>query len=223
MPRPLEPATAAYVHGFVGLGPDCQIFDVSNACLGFLNGLVLAAAMIEAGVIRRALVCSGENGRPLVEGTLKKLNGDLTLDRNAIKPFFANLTIGAGAVAAVVSRDDLAPAGSPRLLGGAVETDSSANTLCEGDTAGDALAMRTDSERLLEAGMGVAGRCWRKFKADTGWDENTPDRVVTHQVGRRTAWNFSKLSVSIRQGQGELRHPREHRLGLLPGDLCARP
>ena len=44
----LEPATAAYVHGFVGLGRDCQIFDVSNACLGFMNGLVLAAAMIEA-------------------------------------------------------------------------------------------------------------------------------------------------------------------------------
>lgn len=188
----LEPSTAAYVHGFTGLGPDCQIFDVSNACLGFLNGLVLAASMIEAGVIRRALVCSGENGRPLIEGTLAKLNGDTSLTRNSIKPFFANLTIGAGAVAAVVCRDDLAPAGAPRLLGGAVETDSSANTLCEGDTAGDVLAMQTDSEALLAAGMGVASRCWRKFKAETGWDESTPDRVVTHQVGRRHSTELFK-------------------------------
>lgn len=181
----LEPSTAAYVHGFVGLGPNCQIFDVSNACLGFLNGMIIAASMIEAGLITRALVCSGENGRPLVDGTIARLNTDLALTRHGVKPFFANLTIGAGAVAAVLCRDDLAPPGSPRLLGGAVETDSSANTLCEGDTDGDILVMQTDSEALLAAGMGVAGRCWRKFKTNTGWDESTPDRVVTHQVGRR--------------------------------------
>lgn len=188
----LEPATAAYVHGFVGLGPDCQIFDVSNACLGFLNGVIIAAAMIEAGLISRALVCSGENGRPLVEGTIAKLNADLSLTRNGIKPFFANLTIGAGAVAAVICRDDLAPPGAPRLLGGAVETDSGANTLCEGDTSGEVLVMETDSEALLAAGMGVAGRCWRKFKTNTGWDEATPDRVVTHQVGQRHSTELFK-------------------------------
>ena len=188
----LEPATAAYVHGFAGLAPACRIFDVSNACLGFLNGLEIAAAMIEAGLIRRALVCSGENGRPLVEATIAKLNGDTSLDRNAIKPFFANLTIGAGAVAAVVCRDDLAPPGSPRLLASVVETDSSANTLCEGDTAGDALAMRTDSEALLVAGMSVASRAWGKFKAETGWDETSPDRLVTHQVGRRHSTELFK-------------------------------
>ena len=188
----LEPATAAYVHALTGLGPDCQIFDVSNACLGFLNGMVLAASMIEAGVIRSALVCSGENGKPLIDGTVAKLNGDLSLTRNTIKPFFANLTIGAGAVAAVLCRDDLAPAGSMRLLGGAVETDSSANTLCEGDTEGGLLAMQTDSEALLAAGMGVASRCWRKFKTDTGWDESTPDRIVTHQVGRRHSTELFK-------------------------------
>ena len=34
----LEPSTAAYVHGLLGLGPQAQIMDISNACLGFLNG-----------------------------------------------------------------------------------------------------------------------------------------------------------------------------------------
>ena len=58
-------------------------------------------AMIDAGQIRCGMVVSGENGRPLVEKTINHL---LTapLDRNAIKPFFANLTIGSAAVAAVV-------------------------------------------------------------------------------------------------------------------------
>ena len=45
----LEPATASYVHNLMGLGPDTQILDVSNACLGFLNALILAGSMIEQG------------------------------------------------------------------------------------------------------------------------------------------------------------------------------
>lgn len=181
----LEPSTAAYVHGLLGLGPQAQILDVSNACLGWLNAVVLAAGLVESGQIRRALVCAGEDGRPLVERTVRLLNEDLSLTRDTIKPYFANLTIGAGGAAAVVCRDDLAVPGSVRLLGGAAETDSSANGLCEGDTASDELDMRTDSEALLAAGIALAGRCWGRFRAVTGWDASTPSKVVTHQVGRR--------------------------------------
>ena len=54
-------------------------------------------------------------GRPLVEQTLRMLL-EQPLTRNAIKPFFANLTIGAGAAAAVISRDDLAAPGALRQL-----------------------------------------------------------------------------------------------------------
>ncbi|MGA0133696.1 MAG: 3-oxoacyl-ACP synthase III, partial [Opitutales bacterium] len=93
----LEPSTAAYVHGLLGLGPQAQILDVSNACLGWLNAVVLAAGLVESGQIRRALVCAGEDGRPLVERTVRLLNEDATLTRETIKPYFANLTIGAGA------------------------------------------------------------------------------------------------------------------------------
>jgi 3-oxoacyl-[acyl-carrier-protein] synthase-3 len=181
----LEPATAAYVHSLLGLGPHTQIFDLSNACLGFVNGVAVAGAMLEAGQARRALLVSGENGRPLVERTIERLN-DGTLDRQQIKPYFANLTIGAGAVAALVTRTELARPNAPRLLASVVETDTSASGLCEGDTASaGGLDMQTDSEALLEAGVEVAARCWTRFKAETGWDEKTPDVIICHQVGRQ--------------------------------------
>src|SRR3954468_19404266 len=67
----LEPATASFAHRKIGLPPSAQIFDVSNACLGFLNSLTVAASMIESGQIRCALVVAGENSRPLVEQTLQ--------------------------------------------------------------------------------------------------------------------------------------------------------
>ena len=179
----LEPATASYVHRLLGLAGKTQIFDLSNACLGFLNAMVLAAGMIECGQIERALICSGENGRPLMEHTLQELlKPEQT--RQSIKPYFANLTIGAGAVAAVLCRKDLAPASSLRLEAAAVETDTSHNRLCQGDSHAGALEMLTDSEELLAAGIGVAKRAWERFKAVAGWIESTPDRIITHQVGR---------------------------------------
>jgi acyl-CoA:acyl-CoA alkyltransferase len=181
----LEPATAAYAHRLIGLGPHTQIFDLSNACLGLVNGLTVAGAMLESGQARRALLVAGENGRPLVERTIARLN-DGTLDRQQIKSYFANLTIGAGAVAVLLVRAELARPGAPRLLASVVETDTSAAGLCEGDTARDGgLDMQTDSEGLLQAGVEVAARCWARFKAETGWDERTADVVICHQVGRQ--------------------------------------
>ncbi len=180
----LEPATAAYVHGLLGMPTRTGFFDISNACLGFMNGLTTAAAMIESGMIRSALVLSGENGFPLVEHTIRQLL-DPALDRNAIKPFFANLTIGSGAVGAVLCRDEMAPQ-APRLLASAVRTDTGANHLCEGDTSsGSSLDMRTDSEALLRAGIALARQTWEAFSEETGWDSGTPDRTICHQVGRR--------------------------------------
>lgn len=180
----LEPATASFAHHKLGLGPHCQLFDLSNACLGFLNGLVTLAAMIDSGQIKCGMVVSGENGRPLVDRTIKHLL-ETPLDRNAIKPFFANLTIGSAAVAAVVCHEDLLPAGARkhRLLAGSVLADTRHSELCQGDSEGDALVMETDSEQLLLAGVEVAQRTWQAFTQETGWNAATPDRIITHQVG----------------------------------------
>lgn len=192
----LEPATAAYVHGLLGLLPKTQFFDISNACLGFLNAIAVAASMIESGQIKRALICSGENGKPLVESCIEKLNADLTLTRNSIKPYFANLTIGAGAVAAVISHANVARQKIAKLIGGVVEVDSQANKFCEGDTCGNALAMQTDSEKLLISGIALASRAWNNFKSTLGWNEQAPARVITHQVGsRHTSALFEALEL----------------------------
>jgi 3-oxoacyl-[acyl-carrier-protein] synthase-3 len=195
----LEPATAAYVHGRLKLSGKTQIFDVSNACLGFLNAMVVAGSMIESGQIERALICSGENGRPLVENTLKQLqNRDLT--RQSIKPYFANLTIGAGAVAAVLCRKDLVTESRPLMTAAVVETDTTHNALCQGDNSGDALEMLTDSEELLVAGIGVAKRAWERFIVSTGWSAESPDRIITHQVGRaHTRELFKALNLDLKK------------------------
>ncbi len=51
----LEPATACGVHHRLGLTEKCMVYDVSNACLGLLNGMMQAANMIELGQIRAGI------------------------------------------------------------------------------------------------------------------------------------------------------------------------
>ena len=179
----LEPATASFAHHKIGLGPHAQVFDLSNACLGFLNGLVTLGAMIDAGQIRCGMVVAGENGRPLVEQTLQHLLA-APLNRNEIKPFFANLTIGSGAAAAIVCHEDMLLAGPRhRLLAGAYLAATQHSQLCQGDTAGVGLQMQTDSEQLLLAGVEVAKETWALFAQETGWTRETPSRFICHQVG----------------------------------------
>ncbi len=178
----LEPATASFAHRKIGLPATAQIFDLSNACLGWVNALTVAGGLIESGQIRCALVCSGENGGPLVDQTLSTL---LTapLDRNGIKPYFANLTIGSGAVAAMLCHESLLPTGSHphRLLGGCARAATEHSDLCQGDNHGaEALAMQTDSEALLVAGLQLARQTWSDFTAEFG---TVFDRTICHQVG----------------------------------------
>jgi 3-oxoacyl-[acyl-carrier-protein] synthase-3 len=179
----LEPASASFAHRKIGLPASAQVFDVSNACLGFLNSVVVAAGLIESGQVRSALIAAGENGRPLVEETVRTLLSG-SHDRNAIKPYFANLTIGCGAVAAVVCHRDLARGRARRILGGVCRSATEHSELCQGDTAdAGGLAMQTDSERMLEAGVALAKETWDEFTSATGWTRETVDRAICHQVG----------------------------------------
>lgn len=174
----LEPSTASVVHSELGLSPKCASFDLSNACLGFLDGLNLAAAQIEAGQIESALIVTGENSRPLIEKTIEFLNQNLELTRKSIKKYFANLTIGSAGVAYVLTnkpKNALA-----KLVGGARLSDTSSAHLCQGDGNTNELMMETDSEELLKAGIELARKGYELFKEKIFSDCHY---VIGHQVG----------------------------------------
>lgn len=182
----LEPATAAFVHHALQLPGAALVLDVSNACLGILNGMVQVADLIELGRIRAGIVVGTEVGRPLVEGTIARLLSDPALTRQDVKREFASLTIGSGSAAVVLCDRRLSRSGS-RLLGGVFRADTSHHALCAGDVdraAVGQLRMSTDSEALLHAGVNLAERTWPEFLETLGWRGADVQRVFTHQVGR---------------------------------------
>jgi 3-oxoacyl-[acyl-carrier-protein] synthase-3 len=185
----LEPATASVVHERLRLAPACQVFDLSNACLGVLNGMVVVAGMVERGEIEAGLVVSGEDARPLIEQTIAGLLASERDDRglrDELKQAFASLTIGSGACAVLLARASArvrGEGGEPRLLGGAAEADTRHVELCQGERAEGGLRMETDSEALLAAGIELAARTFARFLEKLSWTRDDIARVVTHQVG----------------------------------------
>lgn len=178
----IEPASAHAVHHALGLAPDAQVFDVSNACLGVLNGMCTVANMIELGQIEAGLVVAGEDGLPLVRGTVDRLLADEEVTRKSIKLDFASLTIGSGAAAVLLCRREPEDAG-PALIGGVTRAASEHHDLCVGGLGdGGALTMATDAEMLLESGLDLARATYADFRRGPAADGL--DRVVTHQVGK---------------------------------------
>jgi 3-oxoacyl-[acyl-carrier-protein] synthase-3 len=184
----LEPATAAYIHRNLKLPEHTLFFDLSNACLGFLNAMAMVASMIEAQQIRSALIISGENSRPLLDHTLALLKNNTTITRQEIKSYFANLTIGSGAVAALLCHESLVKNSKNTLKLKAVSalSNSSGCDLCQGDTTADnGLAMQTNSEALLKLGVQLAQNNWQQFLHYTQLQNTDFAHTICHQVGQR--------------------------------------
>jgi len=179
----LEPATSSVVHHGLGLDENCMIFDLSNACLGVLSGMTIAAKMIESGTIEKALIVSGENGGPLLESTINELLTKEDINRKSIKKYIANLTIGSAAVAVLLSgkKSEQTP---HRLVGGSNMTDSEAHILCQGDGDPNSLSMQTDSEKLLEAGIKLASKNIEELYSSLEWKKDDLAYAIGHQVGK---------------------------------------
>jgi 3-oxoacyl-[acyl-carrier-protein] synthase-3 len=172
----LEPSAAVAVHHALGLPPTCMNFDVANACLGFLNGMQLAAMMIDAGRIEYALVVDGEGARELHENTLERLARP-NATREDVLSQFATLTLGSGAAAMVLGRADAHPEGH-RMVGSVLRAATEHHELCVGDLN----AMTTDAKGLLDAGMAISGAMWNDAKAQFDWSQM--DRYIAHQVSQ---------------------------------------
>lgn len=175
--RWLEPSTAAFIHDALGLSPACQNFDVTNACLGFMNGMEIAAAMIEAGLVEHALVVDGEDSQPVQEATIKRLSTGEVTARDLMSEFAA-LTLGSGAVAMVLGRADEHPEGH-RLVAGVSRAATEHHELCVGDNE----VMRTDLSGLLKAGVELSSGLWDGAASEFGWDDGI-SRYFIHQVSQ---------------------------------------
>ncbi len=182
----LEPATASGVHHRLQLPETCLVYDVSNACLGLLNGVLQVANMIELGQIQAGLVVGTESARPLIETTIAALNADTSLTRESVKSALASLTVGSASAAVLLAHRSVSSTGN-RLLAGSALARTEAHQLCHSDHdtvgAGMQPLMSTDSERLMREGIAAGATAFAAFLQEAGWTRDDVDKTFCHQVG----------------------------------------
>ncbi|MDR1076244.1 MAG: 3-oxoacyl-ACP synthase III [Xanthomonadaceae bacterium] len=180
----LEPSTASIVAGNLGLSDHCQNFDITNACLAFINGMDIAGRMIEHGEIDYALVVDGETTNLAYQKTLERMmDPNITVEQ--FRSEVATLTLGSGAAAMVMVRSDLAPE-APRYKGGVTRSAAEWNTLCRGNLD----RMITDTRALMVEGLKLANKTFGAAKHALGWVVDELDQFVIHQVSQVHTLSF---------------------------------
>lgn len=200
----LEPSVAVRLHHGLGLPSSATNFDIANACLGFVNGMTLAAQLIDAGQIDYALIIDGEDADDVQVNTVERLLTE-GFDRDDFMSEFASLTLGSGAAAAVIGRADLHPEGH-RIVGGVTRAATENYDLCVGSVDG----MFTDAKALLKRGMELVVQAWTEARGEWNWQRM--DRYVMHQVSDVHTNAFVK-AAGIDKKRVPLTYPRLGNVG----------
>jgi 3-oxoacyl-[acyl-carrier-protein] synthase-3 len=179
-----EPATACRVAAELGVNPE-TVYDISNACLGVLNGIVDIANRIELGQVRAGLVVSCETAREINDTMI-----DTMLQARSMEVFknsLATLTGGSGAVAVLVTDGSFGAEPRRRVVGGTMQAAPQYHGLCRWGLEGMLNALRqftsTDSVSVLRYGVELGLRTWSAFLNRLGWAADAVDKVICHQVG----------------------------------------
>ncbi|SNB46802.1 3-oxoacyl-ACP synthase III [Geobacter sp. DSM 9736] len=180
-----EPATACRVAAGLGISGACAIYDLSNACLGVLNGMLEIANRIELGQIRAGLVVSCESAREINDIIIARLLAEP--DMQLFATSLATLTGGSGAVAVLLTDGSFGNRGR-RLAGGVTIAAPEHHALCRWGVESEGgfsfrQYMSTDAVEVMKHGVALGARTWRAFLQELGWRTEEVARTVCHQVG----------------------------------------
>ena len=181
-----EPATACAVADALGVKGGVSVYDLSNACLGVLNGMLEIANRIELGQIRAGLVVSCETARQINEIMIARLLNGVEMDQFA--EALATFTGGSGAVAMLLTDGSFTGPAGHRLLGAVSQVAPEHHQLCRwGLSPAEGLQqeqfMATDSVSVLKYGVQLGRQTWQVFLKEMGWTADQVDHVICHQVG----------------------------------------
>lgn len=174
----LEPATAHIVQAKLG-ARQAIVFDISNACHGFMNGIHVMDALIATGQIRRGLVVTGEQGSIFTRRAMTAIKG--ATDRAQFVSFVAGLTVGDAGAAFIMEPKNVPEGG---LVGLMLQSQGQHAKLC---TMGTPLSDETGFADM-PAIIGEAAKLIRKMFDEflherLRWRVQELAKCLIHQVG----------------------------------------
>jgi amino acid adenylation domain-containing protein len=188
-----EPSTASRLRDQCGL-VNALAFDISNACAGMFTGITVADAFLQTGLVRSALVVSGEYISHLTETAQREIEGPMD-------PRLACLTLGDAGAAVILERGPNNRVGFHDID---MATLSRYSKLCiakatEG-THGGAI-MLTDSVTQTAIAVKHAVPYVAAVMQRHGWRPETCDHLVMHQTSEASL-NDAVIAINRTFGQG---------------------
>jgi len=223
-----EPATACRVASMIGVNEEATVYDVSNACLGLLNGMIEIANRIEFGQIRAGMVVAAETAREINDIVIQQLIEARSMD--LFKRSLATLTGGSGGVAVLLTDGSFSGSNGRKLVGGVVRTAPEFHGLCRWGieaTPSNGSPIQhfhqftsTDSAGILSHGVQLGIRTWNSFLGELGWTKDEIDKVICHQVGSSHRDSILK-SLSIPESKDFPTYPFLGNIGTVSLPLSA--
>ncbi|UXA07682.1 amino acid adenylation domain-containing protein [Mycobacterium sp. SMC-2] len=189
----LEPSTASRLRDQCGFA-NALAFDISNACAGMFTGITVADAFLQTGLVRNALVVSGEYISHLTETAQKEIEGPMD-------PRLACLTLGDAGAAVILERG---PNGRVGFHDIDIATFSRYCKLCiakatEGPHGG--AIMFTDSVTQTAIAVKHAVPYVAAVMQRHGWRPETCDHLLMHQTSEASL-NDAVVAINQLFGPG---------------------
>ncbi len=187
----IEPATATLIHNELGI-QNATAFDITNACLGFVDGMCIADSMIASGTYNKVLLVSAEIGSVYAEMALQSIvNGEDPRNH------FASLTLGDGACAYLMESAINAPIGSPVLQSYARASYGEFSDLCIIQERH--LPMITRPVELFGAALSKFSDLVDEVLDECGWGVEKMDLYVGHQASLRSIEKGERV-LGVKEG-----------------------
>jgi 3-oxoacyl-[acyl-carrier-protein] synthase-3 len=191
----IEPATAHIVQDKLKAS-NAVVFDVTNACHGFMNGIHLLDALIATGQARRGMVVTGEQGFRASRKAMEILSQ--THDREVFVNLAGGLTVGDAGAALI-----LGPKVDPDtgFIGFMLRSRGEFADLCVCGTRGsEETPLKTDMPNIVKHHIQMHADMFALTMTKLGWSTNDITRFVHHQVGLKAFKMhaaYSQLSTNI--------------------------
>ena len=180
-----EPATAHTIQHALGLKAH-HAFDMANACFGFIDAMEVASSFIKCGIVRHALVVTGEVPSKVLRAAVDVLKGGV--DIKTAKNIIGALSVGdAGGAVVIGPSDDCLSSGFELF-----------NTTSHSSYVDKCIYTKQEDGKIEgHMMMGHMAGAFIKFNhrlidetlEKLGWDRF--DWMLSHQIGKRP---FEKLS-----------------------------
>lgn len=188
----IEPATAHIVQAKLGASR-ATVFDITNACHGFMNGIHVMDALIGTGQVRNGLVVTGEQGSLFARRAIDTLK--TTNEREQLASLAAGLTLGDAGAAMIMGPKAGHNFG---FRGFMLQSQGQHASFC---TAGGPLTdgpLLTDMPAIVGAAAELIKDMFDEFlRRRLKWSVKELTKCLIHQIGARAFQVHNAIGVPM--------------------------